>query len=210
MNAGKKMLAALAIAGVLASGAYAQESSAVTKVQKPFSVKIGGAFFNDGDTKDAIGNSTFTVGLGYDFLKTKATNPIIVQGYLDYFAPKSRERSVTAGGVTNTIESKLEYAFGLGVAGRYAFITEPTANFVPYAGLGLGFYSLKVKTDVSSVGGSSPFSNAESNTKNGLGGKIFAGVEIKQGIFGELEYNFLPKVEDADLSSFGARIGYRF
>lgn len=213
MNAGKKMLAALAIAGVLASGAYAQGSATDTmKVQKPFSVKIGGAFFTDSGTKDAIGNSTFTVGLGYDFLKTASTSPIIVQGYIDYFSPKSNTESVTVNGVTNSIESKMESTFGIGVAGRYAFINTPTANIVPYAGLGIGFYSAKGKVErtISGSGSTPGTSESESKTKSSLGGKIFAGVETKQGIFGEIDYNILPKVEDLNFNNFGVRVGYRF
>lgn len=214
MNAGKKMLAALAIAGVFASGAYAQGTDTMP-VQKPFSVKIGGAFFTDSDTKDAIGNSTFTVGLGYDFTKTNATMPIILQGYIDYFAPKSNERSVTAQGNTGFIRQELEYAFGVGVAGRYAFITEPTANVVPYAGLGLGYYSVKVRYEETVTSGAEQIaSDSVSPSKSGLGGKIFAGVETKQGIFGEIDFSFLPEVELKSLSyktsNLGLRIGYRF
>jgi hypothetical protein len=197
MNAGKRILAALAITGVFASGAYAQTDT--MPVQKPFSVKLGAAFFTDSDTKDRVGNSTFSVGLGYDITKTNATMPIILQAYVDYFAPKSKERTISAV----TQEIKMESAFGVGVAGRYAFIKEPKANLVPYAGAGLGFYSVKRKVEVTG-------SPTNSKTKSGLGGKVFGGVELKEGFFGEVDFNFLPKVEEDNFSNFGLRIGYRF
>jgi opacity protein-like surface antigen len=201
-----KMLSGILAAGIVAgltTGANAQDAGGAMKVAKPFSVKLGGLFFGDGDTKDAIGSSTLSIGLGYDFLKTKAENPVVVQGYVDYFAPKSKTRSI--GDVRS--EGKLDYSIGLGVAARYQLVrATETSSFFPYAGVGLGIYRTKVS--VSGFDGESNFS--ESNTSTGLGGKLFLGAELKQGFFGELEYNYLPKVEDAKFSGFGARIGYRF
>jgi hypothetical protein len=210
-----KMLSGILAAGIVAgltTGANAQDAGGAMKVAKPFSVKLGGLFFGDGDTKDAIGSSTLSIGLGYDFLKTKAENPVVVQGYIDYFAPKSKTTTIAVpdgdGGFTNvSSEGKLDYSIGIGVAARYQLVrATETSSFFPYAGVGLGIYRTKVS--VSGFNGESNFS--ESNTSTGLGGKLFLGAELKQGFFGELEYNYLPKVEDAKFSGFGARIGYRF
>jgi opacity protein-like surface antigen len=199
MKAITSIVASLVVAGTVASGASAQENT--MKVQKPFSVKIGGIFFSNGDTKDFLGDSTYTVGLGYDFLKTKATNPIILQAYVDYLGRKTRRISISE----SSIESKLDYALGLGVAARYQFFDGQSMGFTPYGFLGLGFYTARGSGNVA-FGGNS---EGGSSTESGVGGKIGLGAEIKQGIFGELEYNFID-IGDVNLSGFGARLGYRF
>jgi hypothetical protein len=195
------VLVAGLVAGLTAS-AHAQDAGGSMKVAKPFSVKIGGIFFSDGDVKDAIGNSTITLGVGYDFLKTKAENPVVLQGYLDFLLPKERTDSFDTGEGTLERESKLNHSIGVGVAARYQLVraTETTSVF-PYAGLGLGIYNSKM---TSSFDGDS-----DSSTKTGLGGKIFVGAELKQGFIGEIEYNFIPG-DGGNLNGFGARIGYRF
>ncbi|GAB4466450.1 MAG: hypothetical protein OHK0029_37790 [Armatimonadaceae bacterium] len=195
MKAVNTILASLVVAGVLATGAQAQDTM---KVQKPFSIKVGGIFFGDGDTKDAIGNSTVTVGLGYDFLKTRSTNPVIFQGYVDYLAPRSRTMGDGDGG---SIRSELDYVFGFGVNARYAFLQQPSIGFIPYGFAGIGFYTGRASVSGNGID--------ESDTENGFGGKLGLGAELKEGIFGELEYNFID-LGDANLNGFGARIGYRF
>ena len=108
----------------------------------------------------------------------------------------------------------LDSAFGVGVAGRYIFMNKPTTSFMPYGFAGLGVYSVKVKGEgsVNNDGTITSFSDSKSAT--GLGGKIGLGIELKQGFLGEVEYDFLPNVDDngttAKLSGLGVRVGYRF
>jgi hypothetical protein len=209
MKAVKISIAALAVAGLcagLTGRANAQAPATTTEVTKPFTVKLGALFLAD---KDA-GDTALTLGIGYDFLKTKSTNPLILQGYLDYIA--GTEKSTTVGNVT--AKAQLEYGIGVGVAARYKLMQENagSAGFSPYGFLGLGVYSVKVKGEVrTGATGSIPASTVSgSDTKTGLGGKLGLGAEMKSGIFGELEYNFLPSLEGYNPSGFGARIGYRF
>lgn len=200
-----KLISGVLVAGLVAgltASAHAQDAGGAMKVAKPFSVKIGGIFFSDGDVKDAIGNSTISLGVGYDFLKTKAENPLIAQAYLDFLLPKERTFRVSDGEGSFEAKSKLNHSIGVGVAARYQLVraTETTSVF-PYAGLGLGVYNSKVSSSFD--GGS------DSSTKTGIGGKLFVGAELKQGFIGEIEYNFIPG-DGGNLNGFGARIGYRF
>jgi hypothetical protein len=204
-----KWISGVLVAGLLAgltTSANAQGTApgGAMKVDKPFSVKIGGLFFSNSDTKDALGNSTLSLGVGYDFLKTASENPLIVQGYIDYFLPK--DGTVTLGGISQ--ETKLENMFGVGVSARYQLVrATDTASFFPYAGIGLGVYSSRVKQNTS---GGEQTPTSTSDTKTGLGGKLFLGAELKQGFIGELEYNWIPSNGPVKPSGFGARIGYRF
>lgn len=204
MNLFKTLLAGIALLGVgaVTTNAHAQGTTPTEKVTKPFSLKVGGLFFTDGDTKDAIGDSTVSLGVAYDFGKTATANPIVYGAYFDYFIRKSRDQNVSIGGVGNfSVHSSAE-AFGLGVQGRYLFTPpSPTTSFSPYAGLGVGVYNARGKVD-----------GFGSKNTTSIGGKVLLGAELKSGILGELEYDFIPKVKDFDakLSGFGARIGYRF
>jgi hypothetical protein len=209
-----KVLSGILAVGVVASLAAGAHAQGAQKVDKPISIKIGGLFFT-GDAKDLIGSSTISLGVGYDFLKTKAENPVVVQAYLDYFLSKDGDDTRSVGGgeslttgrqVTVTTNTKMDYAVGIGAAARYQLVrATDTASVFPYAGVGLGIYNLKVKTS------SSPAqSTDDSETKTGLGGKVFLGAEFKQGFLAEIEYNLIPKAAELNPSGFGVRIGYRF
>ena len=50
--------------------------------------------------------------------------------------------------------------------------------------------------------------SAEERSK--LAAWVKAGAEFKQGFFGEIEYNLIPKAAELNPSGFGVRIGYRF
>ena len=117
---------------------------------------------------------------------------------------------MSAGNVTQ--ETKMDFAYGVGVAARYQLVkATDTASVFPYAGLGLGVYGSKFKSTTSTDNGEGGVSVSEdSNTKTGLGGKIFIGAEMKQGFLGELEYNWMPDNGPIKPSGFGLRVGYRF
>jgi hypothetical protein len=211
MNKVLSGILAVGVVASLAAGAHAQGSTAATtttKVVKPISVKIGGLWFGNSDTKDAIGSSTISLGIGYDFMKTKAENPVVLQGYLDYFL--SKDGTVNVANVTQ--ETKMDYAYGVGVAARYQLVkATDTASVFPYAGLGLGVYGSKFKSSTTTDNGEGGLSVVDdSGTKTGLGGKIFIGAEMKQGFLGELEYNWMPDNGPIKPSGFGLRVGYRF
>lgn len=206
MKAVKISFVALAIAGIcagLTGSAHAQAPATTTTVTKPFTVKLGGLFPKDGD-------ATLSVGLGYDFLKTKSDNPLLLQGYVDYFSSSSDDVNGPNGA---RIKNKFEYGVGVGVAARYMFIqATPKQTVAPYGFLGLGVYSVKGKNEVTTPiqFDQSTTVASRSKTKTGLGGKVGVGAELKSGVFGEVEYNFLPEVNDIKASGLGVRVGYRF
>ena len=88
----------------------------------------------------------------------------------------------------------------------------PKSQVAPYAGLALGYASVKVKRErtFESTANEQTTTTSESKTGSGIGAKLFLGAELKQGIYGELEYDWLPKALDVNPSGFGLRIGYRF
>jgi hypothetical protein len=192
--------AALLGAAALAPAAHAQTDT--MKVERPFRIKVGGYFPNDGDVKDSFGKNFVTAGLAYDFAKTKATTPVIFSGYFDYVFEKSRTE--------NNVEGKLSN-FGVGVAARFLF-TPPTApTGQPYAELGLGYYNVmaKLRGTVNGV-------NIDEDENTGrFGGKVALGYQLNNGLFGEFEYTLIDKVrllgsDNFDPSGFKASIGYRF
>lgn len=199
------VVAAAAAALVTSFGATSARADDTTKVVKPFAIRLGGEFVSDGDTKDFFGSSHFNVGVSYDFLKTKATQPIIVSGYGDYFFESKKTNSFPLvedeGGLVD-VTSKAS-AWGVGVSARSLF-GKAGASIVPYAGLGLGVYSTMFKST-----SADPDSNG-SETKTSVGGKIFVGVESNSGLFGEVNYHFLPKDGDANISGPGVAVGFRF
>lgn len=202
----------------MSTSAYAQDA---LPVQKPFRVKIGGLFPTDAAVRDAIGNNLIFVGLGYDFSKTTSTSPTIIEAYFDY-ANKSDTRNVPietgSGQLIDNIRSKATgTVYGVGVAARYLF-SPPTTPTQAYAGAGVGIYNVQYKETNSLQGESESFSES----KTGLGGKLFAGIQSNAGFFGEIEYNLFPTLTftddfgdeptnvDVKTNGFALRIGYRF
>jgi hypothetical protein len=166
---------------------HAQTSSPknipIAKVQKPFRIKLGVQFAAD----DFVGSTLFNYGVSYDFLKTNMANPVTVGVYLDG-ATNSRKK--------DGVDRRLSYV-GIGPSARY-FFTPVTASSRIYGGLGVGAY----------------FTNAEvageSENKTLFGGKVLAGIESGQGIFGELDYTFISKIIGVEPGGFNLSIGYRF
>jgi hypothetical protein len=195
----KKLIATLALAGLGAFSATAAnaQGTETTGVVKPISIKLGGNFISDGDTRKAIGNPLVNIGVTYDFGKTVSANPLIYSAYLDYFIPRSKK--------TDGVDARGE-AIALGGQVRYLIVPPGAGSFVPYGGVGLGIYNARVRAEA----GGDTFSK---NT-TGVGGKLFLGAELASGILGEIDYNFIPKINvpggSAKFSGFGARIGYRF
>jgi hypothetical protein len=173
----------------LTASAHAQATASSTptgKLQKPWRLKIGAFFPTDGDVKDSLGNTFFSYGVSYDFVKTQVETPITLGVYVDG-ATKSKD-----GG-------RLSYV-GLGPSARY-FFTPVVAPVRFYGGAGLGPYFVTVKA-------------GDSKNKTAFGGKLLAGVESNQGIFGELDYTFISSVsvggDDVKPSGFNLSVGYRF
>ena len=77
------------------------------------------------------------------------------------------------------------------------YIVEPWKPIVPYVGLGVGYYSGEV-------------GNFGSHHFDLVGGKAFAGLQLRCGVFLEAQYNQLDKFAGRDFSRFGLSLGYRF
>ena len=190
------LAAAFGVLGTTAAQAQ-DDPNIIVPTQKKFRVKIGGYFPESGRQRDALGRNFVSFGLGYDLGKTSTTVPVVYEIYADYL-----RRSKTSGDFGRTGLG----AFGVGLAARY-FFTDANQMYKPYAGAGVGIYSIHLKQDLPT----GAFSNKR---EIGLGGKFLLGTEMNNGIFGELEYNFLPRPSifgnDINLNGLQLRLGYRF
>jgi opacity protein-like surface antigen len=198
-----KTFAAVAVVSLglgLSTGAHAQAAKATSnvptsKVEKPWRIKIGAFFPTDGDVKDAIGSTFLSYGVSYDFFKTNVANPITVGAYIDGATNSKKNFGVT---------DRLTY-WGIGPVGRYYF-TPVTSPVRIYGGAGVGAYFIDLKSSVSVDG----VTYSASDNKDRFGGKLLAGVESGQGLFGELDYTFISKIEDTNPGGWNLGVGYRF
>lgn len=188
------MMAATAVLG-LASGAQAQTGN---RSLDPFRIKVGGYFPYDTQARRDIGGNFISYGVGYDIRRFGSFLPATLEAYFDYF---ERDRGESG-------DRRGARLYGGGLAVRYLLDPNPGPNplFYPYAGAGVGLYSARASRSADG------FSQRRDRTS--LGGKFLLGTEIRNGIFGEAEYNFVPHPSvfgnDVELSGFQLRLGYRF
>lgn len=183
----------------LSAPSFAQEGT--LEVQKPFRIKLGGAF-GGGKVEGANGvelgkiDYRFSAGIAYDFSKTTATSPVLFNVYADYFMGSD---DTTIGG--NKVESEAT-TLAIGIGARYLFAPAVGTSGQPYGELGLGYYSTKLD------------SGNTDDTEGGLGGKIALGYQLSMGLFGEVEYTIVDKFSKNGIeyspSGVRASIGYRF
>jgi hypothetical protein len=86
---------------------------------------------------------------------------------------------------------------GGGLEFRQPLTSEVSPAFMPYIGAGAGVYRVDLHDLL----------HRESTR---LGGKVFAGFEMRNGVFFEAAYNILGKLFPRDLSRLGVSIGYHF
>ncbi len=208
--------------------------------QRRIAVSVGRLSVSDGDTRQFSSRNHSIVGISYDAATVGKAGRFVVGPYLDVIFQASQ--TVNTGPITSSDPStgaSLSFTIreqgrsqggGLGVTGRFllADAAKPR-GIVPYIGGALGVYRMQAKYSVSTVdvtqSGNYPlanFNNAQTVSEStiGLGGKISVGLQTRAGIFGEVDYHFLPKFRlsdgntgnylDVNLNGFGARLGYRF
>ena len=148
---------------------------------KAFSVRAGAIFPSNGADKSIAGSTQLSLGADYAFSKLTPTMPSVSSVYLDYFGG-----SKNGGHDTN---------FGLGVSERSN--SSSTKRFAPYTGAGIGIYDQSVN-------------NFYSKQYTTIGGKLFAGLQLEQGVFLEASYNLVASHQGVNPSSFGVQAGLRF
>jgi len=84
--------------------------------------------------------------------------------------------------------------FGIGVGAKF-LLGKATEINKPYVGVGIGDYIARVEG---------------SSTKNNFGGKVFAGYDFTQQVFGEVDYSITQKINGVTPDAIGVRVGYRF
>jgi Outer membrane protein beta-barrel domain len=156
------------------------------KVEKPIRILAGIFSASEGTSKQRT-----AIGVGYDFMKTSASNPTVYGVFVDYNSKKS-------GGLTTSMT-------GIGVSGRF-YLDSANAAGKSYALVGFGSFSLKSQARTT-VGTSTTIT---SNTTSKLGGKVGFGYELNNGFLLEADYNIIQKINSVDPSGFNIRLGYRF
>ncbi len=190
--------AALIAAGGSAAKAQDTDSGILTYPSHPFSVRAGLYLPRNGTVRDQLGIDWLSYGLGYDISTTGVRLPHTFSVYADYF-----DVTKTTGPSDFRLRSQSK-TLGIGLAERYYFAPK-TRNYQPYAGAGFGVYDVHAKSN--DPGG------AFNVYKTSVGGKILAGVEIREGLFIQGDYNWIPepKLKDRlNLGGYQIQLGYRF
>ena len=188
----------LAALGLLVAGAEGARAQNPLKQlpPKPVRLMVGGYFPAYTGARDALGQNFISFGASLDVAPKSRTSQFIYSAYFDYvnrvkYTGAGRNEAVIRGG---------------GVLTRYHFAPQPT-NFDPYVGAGVGIYNTRLKQGNGNGG-------EIVKTKTSLGGKFLVGAELPTHIFGEVEYDFVPRPErngsKNKLNGYQARIGYRF
>ncbi|WP_309709241.1 hypothetical protein [Armatimonas sp.] len=118
---------------LLAPTASALAADDTMKVEKPIRVLAGIFSSTNGTNKQRT-----AIGVGYDFMKTSATNPTVYSVFIDTNSKKT-------GGVTTSLT-------GVGVSGRF-YLESANAAGKPYATVGVGSYTFKSGASKSVIGG---------------------------------------------------------
>ena len=186
-----------AVIGVLLCGAGGAKAQNPFKTlpNKPVRLMVGGYFPAYRGARDALGQNFISFGASLDIAPKTRTTQFIYSAYFDYFDrvkynQNGRNEAVVGGG---------------GILARYRLVPQPI-GLDPYVGAGVGIYNARLKQNTSG--------NNVTKTKTSLGGKFLVGAELPTHIFGEVEYDFVPRPERNGsrnkLNGYQARIGYRF
>ncbi|MDX1935126.1 MAG: hypothetical protein SFU56_21215 [Capsulimonadales bacterium] len=173
----------------------------------PLRLKVGGYLPTEGGAREVIGTNFLSLGLGWDIGTVDGRRPARLEVYADYFDRIKHHQAADIGRFQVS-------AYGLGVAVR--FDADPNGTLKtwrPYYGIGTGVYRMYARqTAVISVLDPRPVT--ERDEQFGVGVKFLIGAQLTGGVFGELEYNILPRPEifndDINVDGIQLRIGYRF
>lgn len=155
---------------VLAPMGSALAADDTMKVEKPIRVLAGVFNATNGTNK-----SRTSLGIGYDFMKSAATNPSVYGIFVDFNSRKT-------AGVTTSLT-------GVGVSGRF-YLESANAAGKPYATLGVGSYTIKSGASQSKLGGKLGLGYELNNgflgeldytTTQKVGGKDAGGVNFRIG-----------------------------
>lgn len=177
--------------------------------QKPTTLKLGAFFPSNGDLKNAVGSTFFSVGAEYAFPSKANASALVPLAYLDY-AGRSKSRSVNDGQGNSVSATLTASTIGIGGGVRYYLGTPGTGSTSPYLGAGLGVYFDHLKADANVSSGGQSGSGSSSLNKTQLGFRLNAGVEFQQKYLVEINYTNAGSVEGTRIDGFGLQAGVRF
>lgn len=183
-------------------GAAHAQTNSTAAVQKPFRLSFGTYIPHQTSVQDEFGNRIPSFGGTYEFSQTTGPSPTLVGIYLDYVNGSRR---------SDTFEVTQKYRhYAIGLSARE--LLSNSASGGAYIGIGAGYYNISITSAavVPSTVSSGTVYEPVSNSYKQLGGKFFAGYELKVGLFAEADYTYIKKVEGTDVGGYEARIGIHF
>lgn len=181
MNYRNLMLAGLTAFAISATASVYAEAS---KFERPLRVTLGTHYPSDGDLRDLVDDTFYSLGLSYDMWGAQMANGNYYRGGV-FGSYTFRDRN----------GNKLS-DFAAGAFGRVYFGEGMALR--PYAGGSLGVHWVNYEI------------GANDDDDLRFGTRLFAGVEHPSGFFGELGYTLAQKRRDVDINGFGVRLGFRF
>lgn len=174
---------------------------------KPTTIKLGLFFPANGDLKDSVGKTWFSLGADYEFNKQGAASTSVPVAFLDYTGKGGSATFLAADGV-NTITADVRFnVLGIGAGIRSYGEAQNSSSVRPYFGAGAGLYFLSDSGSLKSTDGTSI---SVSNHKTSLGAKLSAGLEFGSSYVAELSYVYPGKIDGSDLSGFNLQLGAKF
>jgi hypothetical protein len=178
----KRLFTMLAIAG-LAVAAAGSAHAQVTQLLGSGDIKVGIFNPSSANTRTYSSNSQLAIGADYTPPGLPGARPTF---YGDYEGASKNSGHVDV--------------LGLGVAEKFEPpLVGSITKITPYAGIGIGGYSINVKNPATGQSGSSVT----------LGGKVFAGVTFSKWLL-EANYQYVPSEKGVDPKGVGLEIGMTF
>jgi hypothetical protein len=178
----KRLFNMLVIAG-LALAAAGSAHAQVSELLGSGDIKVGIFDPSSANTRTYSANSQIAVGADYTPPGLPGARPTF---YGDYEGASKNNGHVQV--------------LGLGVAEKFEPpLVGSITKITPYAGIGIGGYSINVKNPA----------NGQSGSSVTIGGKVFAGVSFSKWLL-EANYQYLPTEKSIDPKGFGIQIGMTF
>ena len=137
----------------------------------------------------------FAVKLGAAFPTDSGYSSTTFDAGVSYdFSKTTADKPVIYQGYVDYYGKNSASLTGIGVAAQF-LLGNATSATRPYVGVGIGYY-------IAHTSGSS--------TESNVGGKVFAGYNFTQNVFGEVDYSITDKVDGKRPDAVGVRVGYRF
>lgn len=190
-------LAAVSLAAVLASAAFAAEK------ENPFSARVGIFWPTSSDTRSQTKNTGFNAGISYQL-------PNINMGAYSNASWGLDLDGTWVGSSGNKLE-----AYDLLLTGRWMTTGLKAGQMSFYYGLGVGLSRMKADTTTTTTvsngsGGSTTTTTNNSESKTSIAGKLILGTMLSKQAFAELGFRIAPSVGGINTNGLSLQVGIKF